>query len=90
MLFIAFGVDLRRGEDIIRIDLSSLEHIGFQIDKLVVDVRCTSTKLTWRMNSLEQLVEAEVKRLGRAMIGQAVSAKFYTNGIKWRFELSKA
>jgi hypothetical protein len=90
VLFIAFGVDLRRGKDIIRVDLSSLEHIGFRIDKLVVDVRCTSTKPTWRMNNLEQLVEAEVKRLGRAMIGQTVSSKSYSNGIKWKFELSEA
>jgi len=90
VLYVAFGIDFGHTKGDIQIDLSSLEYIGFRLDRLVVGVRYRRPKSRWSEGTLAQLVEAEVKRLGGAMIGQAVGSKFSSGLTGWKFEITKA
>jgi len=95
-LYINLAVVLERTKNIIAVDLSGLEAIGFSIDKLVVDVACTK----WDKNKLDRLegmMKEELRRLGRALIGQQTTFTFTSRvhagdigGARWLFDIRKA
>jgi hypothetical protein len=95
VLFVTLGVSLKRAKNILQVDLSRLEHIGFKIDKLVVGVFCnTAQQSAKRIDDLEQLLEVEMKRLGRAMIDGSTMSRVSQDtaigtSVRWNFEISK-
>lgn len=89
-LHIAVGVSLPRAKGIVKVDLSDLERIGFSLDKLTVNVHYIRIESDERLNNLQQLMEAEVKRLGEVMIGRRVTLKFSSSLKAWKFEVTKA
>ncbi|KAF2827791.1 hypothetical protein CC86DRAFT_404836 [Ophiobolus disseminans] len=75
-LHVTFSVALNRAKPNIAVDLSSLENIGFKLDKTVVDVIIATKQPTELVDGLTRLLETEIKRLGCApMIGQRISVK---------------
>lgn len=61
-LYMDLAVVLDRTKNIVAVDLSGLEAIGFSIDKLVVDVSCTEWNKK-KLDRLEGMMKEELRRL---------------------------
>lgn len=95
-LHVTFGVALKRAKGNVEVDLSSLEHIGLQLDQLVVDVMCVEHGSPLRAQDLQPRMKAEIERLGRVLIGQQTTSRFRSRahyaaviGVHWTFEVAR-
>jgi hypothetical protein len=96
-LHIAFGISFHRDPTVTAVDLSAIEHAGFQVDRVVVNVMCTNCKQRNDLEQTKRLIHAEVERLGRVLVGSLVTPAFarvfYASpegGAHWHFTIQKA
>ncbi|KAH4324555.1 hypothetical protein HBI28_068540 [Parastagonospora nodorum] len=93
-LYMDLAVSLDRTKNVVAIDLSGLEAIGFSIDKLVVDVACTEWDKK-KLGQLEGMMKEELRRLGCALIGQQITFTFTrahpteVRGARWLSEIRR-
>lgn len=83
---------LRRAQGNVSVDLSKLEHIGFQVDTLIVDVICGDQGSSIRGADVLPQLQNEIDRLGHALIGPRTGRKFASKtqygakmGVRWTF-----
>jgi hypothetical protein len=73
ILYISFSIFLNRSKRVDVTNLSALEHIGFQVDKVLIGIICVTARDEKLLQRVKCLVKNEAMRLGRSLVGQQIS-----------------